>query len=118
MVTALAVINCAVEGGAVHVSGVEVQKWVDIFFVEPSIARDRTDTDEIYVEVIGLTTTAGGNQQAQLIRSEERRAGKECVSTCRSRWSPCPQKNNQSTPTDTYHNYDPTTTHDQNTGDD
>src|SRR3546814_12740185 len=23
------------------------------------------------------------------IRSEERRAGKECVSTCRSRWSPC-----------------------------
>ena len=23
-----------------------------------------------------------------LIRSEERRVGKECVSTCRSRWSP------------------------------
>src|SRR3546814_11158423 len=26
--------------------------------------------------------------QRCLIRSEERRAGKECVSTCRSRWSP------------------------------
>src|SRR3546814_15928233 len=25
-------------------------------------------------------------------RSEERRVGKECVSTCRSRWSPYPQK--------------------------
>src|SRR3546814_1284731 len=25
---------------------------------------------------------------AQLARSEERRVGKECVSTCRSRWSP------------------------------
>src|SRR3546814_2117748 len=25
---------------------------------------------------------------ARLIRSEERRVGKECVSTCRSRWSP------------------------------
>src|SRR3546814_19498753 len=25
---------------------------------------------------------------AQLTRSEERRVGKECVSTCRSRWSP------------------------------
>src|SRR3546814_17186589 len=25
-------------------------------------------------------------------RSEERRVGKECVSTCRSRWSPCPEK--------------------------
>src|SRR3546814_15761057 len=23
------------------------------------------------------------------IRSDERRVGKECVSTCRSRWSPC-----------------------------
>src|SRR3546814_6951547 len=26
-------------------------------------------------------------------RSEERRVGKECVSTCRSRWSPYHQKN-------------------------
>src|SRR3546814_2208493 len=25
----------------------------------------------------------------QVARSEERRVGKECVSTCRSRWSPC-----------------------------
>src|SRR3546814_8473732 len=25
---------------------------------------------------------------ARLLRSEERRVGKECVSTCRSRWSP------------------------------
>src|SRR3546814_3985108 len=26
--------------------------------------------------------------RAKIIRSEERRVGKECVSTCRSRWSP------------------------------
>src|SRR3546814_11195164 len=26
-------------------------------------------------------------------RSEERRVGKECVSTCRSRWSPCHSRN-------------------------
>src|SRR3546814_13159541 len=26
--------------------------------------------------------------QRQALRSEERRVGKECVSTCRSRWSP------------------------------
>src|SRR3546814_13916642 len=26
------------------------------------------------------------------LRSEERRVGKECVSTCRSRWSPYPEK--------------------------
>src|SRR3546814_20293276 len=28
-------------------------------------------------------------------RSEERRVGKECVSTCRSRWSPYHSKNNK-----------------------
>src|SRR3546814_12181128 len=30
----------------------------------------------------------GTNLAGQLVRSEERRVGKECVSTCRSRWSP------------------------------
>src|SRR3546814_13481459 len=29
-----------------------------------------------------------GGEEFLLIRSEERRVGKECVSTCRSRWSP------------------------------
>src|SRR3546814_12398345 len=29
------------------------------------------------------------------VRSEERRVGKECVSTCRSRWSPCHKKKNK-----------------------
>src|SRR3546814_18599114 len=32
--------------------------------------------------------TAGWRLQANAERSEERRLGKECVSTCRSRWSP------------------------------
>src|SRR3546814_12722818 len=31
----------------------------------------------------------------RLGRSEERRVGKECVSTCRSRWSPYHQKKNK-----------------------
>src|SRR3546814_11497050 len=30
------------------------------------------------------------NQTADVKRSDERRVGKECVSTCRSRWSPDP----------------------------
>ena len=29
-----------------------------------------------------------GKEIKTLVRSEERRVGKECVSTCRSRWSP------------------------------
>src|SRR3546814_20867513 len=32
-------------------------------------------------------------------RSEERRVGKECVSTCRSRWSPSPSKKKKITNT-------------------
>src|SRR3546814_13830905 len=34
-------------------------------------------------------------------RSEERRVGKECVSTCRSRWSPLHEKNKQTNTTQT-----------------
>src|SRR3546814_17754551 len=33
-----------------------------------------------------------GKVPPNLIRSEERRVGKECVSTCRSRWSPFHKK--------------------------
>src|SRR3546814_15028182 len=35
-----------------------------------------------------LVLTYGSPLEAPLERSEERRVGKECVSTCRSRWSP------------------------------
>src|SRR3546814_21001634 len=41
---------------------------------------------------IGLTKPFDGNAAS---RSEERRVGKECVSTCRSRWSPYHLKNNK-----------------------
>src|SRR3546814_12736377 len=34
------------------------------------------------------TTKASPKSRAEPGRSEERRVGKECVSTCRSRWSP------------------------------
>src|SRR3546814_4373131 len=36
----------------------------------------------------GVLTRAGHTEAAADLRSEERRVGKECVSTCRSRWSP------------------------------
>src|SRR3546814_2277140 len=36
----------------------------------------------------GLGIGESGNFPAGIRRSEERRVGKECVSTCRSRWSP------------------------------
>src|SRR3546814_3875847 len=46
---------------------------VYLFFQAPS-----EETDDAYVAGDTVTIT----------RSEERRVGKECVSTCRSRWSP------------------------------
>src|SRR3546814_13591493 len=54
-------------------------------------------------EATGLSHAAAGAQLKRLLprivpryqRSEERRVGKECVSTCRSRWAPDPQKKNK-----------------------
>src|SRR3546814_20435931 len=37
---------------------------------------------------IGGEAVAVGHFAGDAVRSEERRVGKECVSTCRSRWSP------------------------------
>src|SRR3546814_12750251 len=45
--------------------------------------------------VVGHQTDAasdGDGACGLFLRSEERRVGKECVSTCRSRWSPTPYK--------------------------
>src|SRR3546814_15321179 len=42
---------------------------------------------------------AAGDRAGEGDRSEERRVGNECVSTCRARWSPNPQKKNTNTET-------------------
>src|SRR3546814_9016054 len=48
--------------------------------------------DEAWVSLRGLRLGEGReqrrNRRLSSPRSEERRVGKECVSTCRSRWSP------------------------------
>src|SRR3546814_15387513 len=45
---------------------------------------------------------AGMAEAAVDARSEERRVGKECVSTCRSRWSPSHEKKKYASTTHTY----------------
>src|SRR3546814_16698076 len=47
--------------------------------------------------VLGVLRQLGGGDGhlAHLLRSEERRGGKECVSTCRSRWWPYHEKKKQ-----------------------
>src|SRR3546814_21136269 len=46
----------------------------------------------VYRDLAGFDFTSSEVNEA-LVRSEERRVGKECVSTCRSRWSPEHYKN-------------------------
>src|SRR3546814_15675565 len=46
--------------------------------------------------VTGQTLVVDGGATLPEVRSEERRVGQECVSTCRSRWSPEHLKKNTS----------------------
>src|SRR3546814_16505511 len=62
---------------------------------------EQTSRMKEYVEQSGMPTRmlyASPNRRTThrlAARSEERRVGKECVSTCRSRWSPDHQKKNK-----------------------
>src|SRR3546814_7107396 len=52
-------------------------------------------TTESYSRLSTIASTIQGPSPAKAFsRSEERRVGKECVSTCRSRWSPYHSKHN------------------------
>src|SRR3546814_7590362 len=58
---------------------------------EKSEDDDEGDDDDKNNETTkrkGLLSERKGKGQSSGERSEERRVGKECVSTCRSRWSP------------------------------
>ena len=82
----MAVVNCSTgdEGGPVNGSStnVTVKKWMEFFFVEPSLnrgavtvgtanARSDTGTGDIYVEVISETTSGGaGSTAGQVVRRD------------------------------------------------
>src|SRR3546814_16421970 len=62
--------------------GDEVEQAVGVAVVESVKAAS-----DVYSPVSG-TVVAVNSDLTDKPRSEERRVGKECVSTCRSRWSP------------------------------
>src|SRR3546814_17721214 len=69
-----------------HSTGGKIEK----IGIAPSLVARRVDGS---VLVERTWTQGAGLTHAELLkdlfdRSEERRVGKECVSTCRSRWSP------------------------------
>src|SRR3546814_8880193 len=51
-----------------------------------NVSGHRLSTTEIESALVSHPKVA----ESAVVRSEERRVGKECVSTCRSRWSPYP----------------------------
>ncbi|MEO5774031.1 MAG: pilus assembly protein TadG-related protein [Sphingomicrobium sp.] len=67
-----AVINCHardVHGGGNTVY--PVLKWVEMFLVEPSVNRDRTDANDVYAEMIGETTLgSAGSTSGQVVRRD------------------------------------------------
>jgi len=70
-VLTVAVINCSAEGVSGHTTAVEVKKWIDIFLVQPSLARTRgarTENGDIYVEIINETQNATDEGAIQLVK--------------------------------------------------
>ena len=54
----VAVVNCEAQNVAGHRREVQVRKWLDVFLVEPAVARpDRTTNGDIYVEVIEVASS-------------------------------------------------------------
>src|SRR3546814_11786853 len=51
---------------------------------------DLSHTDHLHADTLGGGGVVFNKPTVTSTRSEERRVGKECVSTCRSRWSPYP----------------------------
>jgi Flp pilus assembly protein TadG len=48
----VAVINCQAAGVTGRTTNIEVIKWIDVFLVEPSLPRARTEQSDVYVEVV------------------------------------------------------------------
>ena len=66
----LAVVNCAANSVNGNSTNVPVQKWMEMFLVEPSLNRSRTNAGDVYAEVISETTSGAGATAAQVIRHD------------------------------------------------
>src|SRR3546814_15459348 len=84
---------------------------VALHFPGAGVAEDRLGALDVEGEVrphilVNAVDDARGAHAGgiELVRSEERRVGKECVRTCRSRWSPIPEKKNNVMSTESFTN--------------
>ena len=67
----VAVVNCTANNVRGNSVGVPVEKWIDVFITEPSLARERTTDGDMYVEIIGEAIAGGsGSTAGQVIRHD------------------------------------------------
>ncbi len=64
----MAVVNCLANGVKGNSTNVPVLKWVDVFLVEPSLNRTRTNNGDIYVEIISETKNGNGAPAGSVIQ--------------------------------------------------
>src|SRR3546814_11853874 len=87
----LAAVSAALEE-AVREHGLHLLPWPEVaraLQARVGFARGHDSTlPDLSDEALGRSIADWLPPLLQNIRSEERRVGKECVSTCRSRWSP------------------------------
>lgn len=70
-VMTIAVVNCVAEGVSGKTPDVQIATWLDVFLVQPSHDRDRTDKSDIYFEIIRKTDLSiTGQNNAALIRRD------------------------------------------------
>jgi hypothetical protein len=67
----VAVVNCIANGVNGNSTNVPVQKWIEVFLVEPSLHRGSvTNTGDVYIEVIGESQAGAGAAAGQVIRRD------------------------------------------------
>src|SRR3546814_16636057 len=76
------------EGATVQGGSTITQQLVKVELVGDEQTIDRKAREAVLARRIETTMSKAEILERYLNRSEERRVGKECVSTCRSRWSP------------------------------
>src|SRR3546814_18628155 len=82
--------DCATLGSDPVIFGVDIARFGDdLSTLAIRCGRDAKTRPWKRWHGADTMTVAGDIALAAQLRSEERRVGKECVSTCRSRWSPC-----------------------------
>ena len=66
----VAVVNCLENSVNGSSTNVPVKTWLDVFLVEPSLNRTRTNAGDVYVEIIREVNAGGGSAAGQVIRRD------------------------------------------------